>query len=57
MSAPTECPKCKVDLRERWMDANGQEAEGSRVIGVYDRDRDRTTHWRCPDCGHEWERK
>jgi len=26
------------------------------VIGIYDRDRDRTTHWKCPDCGAEWER-
>jgi len=57
MSAPTECPKCGEDLRERWMDVNGQEQEGSRVIGIYDRDRDRTTHWKCPDCGAEWERK
>lgn len=28
----------------------------SRVIGWYDRRYDRTTHWVCPDCKHQWER-
>jgi len=26
-------------------------------IGVYDIEKDRTTHWGCPDCGHEWDRR
>ena len=25
-----------------------------RTIGIYSRARDRTTHWLCPDCNHEW---
>ena len=25
-------------------------------IGVYSMEEDRTTHWRCPECGHEWPR-
>ena len=25
-------------------------------IGIYDMERDMTTHWKCPDCGHEWPR-
>lgn len=25
-------------------------------IGLYDMERDMTTHWKCPDCGHEWPR-
>ncbi len=54
---PLECPKCHADLLERWMDANGQEVEGSRVIGVYCTQTDRVHCWRCPDCGAEWERK
>lgn len=56
---PTECPKCHADLREIVVvtGSGGDTWEGSRVIGVYDRDKDRTTHWRCPDCGAEWERK
>jgi len=28
----------------------------SRMIGVYDRDRDRTVEWLCPDCGVRWDR-
>jgi|SRR6516165_2808211 hypothetical protein len=26
----------------------------SRAIAVYDREKDRTVKWQCPDCGHEW---
>lgn len=29
----------------------------SRCIGIYDMDRDVTSHWQCPDCKHKWERK
>jgi hypothetical protein len=59
---PTECPKCKADLRgadipPSQQGAYGGETHFTRVIGIYDRYKDRTTHWRCPDCGHEWERK
>jgi len=25
-------------------------------IGIYDMERDMTTHWRCPECKHEWKR-
>lgn len=25
-------------------------------IGIYDMERDTIGAWRCPDCGHEWER-
>lgn len=34
------------------------ETEGwfKREIAIYDRDRDRTVAYRCPDCGHEWNR-
>jgi hypothetical protein len=27
-----------------------------RAIALYDRDRDRTTAYRCPDCGKTWDR-
>jgi len=27
-----------------------------REIGIYDMEKDRTVSWRCPDCGHEWDR-
>lgn len=57
MSAPTECPKCKADLRQKPPPHYRGRGELSRVIGIYDRSRDITTHWKCPDCGAEWERK
>lgn len=27
-----------------------------RAIGLYDIAKDRTVSWKCPDCGHEWDR-
>lgn len=40
-----ECPHCKVDLRNH---KTGPPFK--REIGVYDRSRDRTSHFTCPDC-------
>jgi len=25
-------------------------------IAIYDMEKDMTTHWKCPECGHEWDR-
>lgn len=51
MSGPPErCPACESDLRK------AEPEKGLRIIGIYDRNADRTVAWRCPDCGHEWER-
>lgn len=36
--------------------ATKTEGRWGRQIGIYDRDKDRTTHYKCPDCGHIWER-
>jgi len=57
-----KCPKCKASLRgkripEKHREAYGNATHFSRVIGLYDRNLDRTTHWKCPDCGHVWLRK
>lgn len=61
---PLAYPKCTADLSGAEIPADLRnpfygttETHYSRVIGIYDRDRDRTTHWRCPDCGHEWRRE
>lgn len=27
-----------------------------RAMGIYDREKDCTVAWKCPDCGEEWER-
>jgi len=39
------CPDC------------GQPSHGSRVIGLYSYNVDRTVAWRCPDCTKEWARQ
>lgn len=26
------------------------------VIGMYSLEDDKTTHWKCPECDHTWER-
>lgn len=48
---PLACPHCKADLRDH---VNGPPFK--REIGQYDRDRDRTVAWVCPDCGKDWPR-
>jgi rubrerythrin len=58
---PENCPKCGVSLEgepipERYLSMYGGKTRFSRAIGLYDRDRDRTTHWQCPDCKHTWDR-
>ncbi len=42
---PLNCPHCKVDLRDL---KTGPPFK--REIGIYDRARDRTDHFVCPDC-------
>ena len=36
--------------------ATREKGKFGRVIALYDRDKDRTVGWKCPDCGHAWER-
>jgi hypothetical protein len=55
------CPGCEADLRgepipEEVREHYGNHTHFSRRIGIYSRESDRTVRWRCPDCGHEWER-
>ncbi len=55
------CPKCAVSLQgppipEKYLAMYGGKTHFSRALGLYDRDRDSTTHWKCPDCGHVWDR-
>lgn len=55
------CPSCGVS----WVGAEiapehrhmyGGVSHGSRQIGVYSRELDRTVEWLCPDCGTRWPR-
>ena len=62
MTLPATCPACHADLRGAEIPVEHREhfggaTHGSRLIGIYDRDRDRTVAWRCPDCGAEWARE
>lgn len=55
------CPRCKSDLTGDPIPLEDQELFGGhthfgREIGLYDRDKDCTVAWKCPDCGHEWPR-
>jgi hypothetical protein len=36
--------------------ATREKGKFGRQIGLYDRDKDRTVAWKCPDCEHVWER-
>lgn len=51
-----QCPLCKVELGDSWRERDGRLIFGSRRIGIYDRDQDRTVAWKCPDCNGEWPR-
>lgn len=50
------CPHCKTSLigepiPEKDRHHFGGSTHFRREIAIYDRDRDETTHFRCPDCG------
>ena len=59
---PDNCPKCHTNLIGDPIPVEDQEVFGghthfSRVIGIYDRDRDETVYYKCPDCGYQWARE
>ena len=61
MSKPDKCPQCGADFQGKPIPAEDQHLFGgethfSRRISIYSREPDRTTHYKCPDCGHVWER-
>ena len=37
-------------------DKYGVDNKWGRQIGIYDMEKDRTTKYKCPDCGGEWSR-
>lgn len=56
-----ECPACGASwLGEPISEANREAYGGAThyrtLIGIYDRNLDRTVAWRCPDCGQRWDR-
>lgn len=50
-SGPFNCQFCGTDLRDQKAGPPFK-----REIGIYDRSRDRTVSYRCPDCNKEWPR-
>lgn len=47
-----ECPSCHANLD----DSSPGFPNGTRRIAIYDRERDCTVAYRCPDCGYRWDR-
>lgn len=54
---PNGCDLTGAPIPEKSRQHYGPKTHYSRCIAVYDIMRDVTTHWRCPDCGIEWDRK
>lgn len=56
-----KCPHCGADLKgdeipEQHRESFGGYTHFSRRISIYDMDKDRTTHYQCPDCKRMWGR-
>lgn len=56
-----KCPHCGADFKgaeipEKDRPMFGNHTHFSRRISIYDMDKDRTTHYQCPDCKHTWAR-
>ncbi len=47
----------EADRKAEMYGANREKGRWGRTIALYDRDKDRTVAWKCPDCEHTWERK
>lgn len=48
------------ELADNYAEAYGAtrtKGQWGRQIGIYNLELDRTVMWKCPDCGHEWERQ
>lgn len=61
LSLVTNCPKCGSLWHEKRIPEESRHHFGnarffSRVLGIYDRDRDRTVAYQCPDCKTFWDR-
>ena len=55
-----KCPECGANWVAGEMTEEQKEVYAgtffSRLIGIYDMDRDRTVAWECPDCKTRWPR-
>lgn len=55
MPEPGEAEKL-ADASASMYGATRTEGQWGREIGIYDREKDRTVEYQCPDCGHTWPR-
>jgi rubrerythrin len=46
----------EADRKAEMYGATREKGRWGRTIALYDRDKDRTVAWKCPDCEHTWER-
>lgn len=60
---PEHCPHCHASLigepipeEQRQSGCYGNSTHWRREIAIYDRGKDRTVAFECPDCGKRWER-
>ena len=56
-----KCPLCGANLRgdeipQEHRQHYGNKTHFSRVFAIYDRGRDRTVEYQCPDCNGRWPR-
>jgi len=56
------CPSCHMDLTgkpipDELLQFYSGQTHYSERRGVLDPAKDRVVRWRCPACGHEWERE
>ena len=49
-------PKEALETAEMYGWTKDKPQRFSRIIGIYDINKDRTTHWQCPDCNYQWPR-
>lgn len=56
---PAETTEEAEKLADKYAEAYGAtrtHGRWGRQIGIYSMERDRTVRYKCPDCGHEWDR-
>ncbi len=57
------CPHCKADLTGAAIPYEDRKhyiagtTHYSRLVAIYDNERDRTVAWMCPDCRMRWGRE
>lgn len=45
-----------AEVSDECLNGCGHAPHFTRIIAIYDQKTNRTTHWKCPDCGKQWER-